>query len=191
MTDQKILVLYKSVTGFTREYAEKIAQKTGAACIPLNSATEKTLSDFDTVIFGGRLHAGTLDGFKRAKTLFQQSRASRFLVFATGACPNEAVDTIEETWRNNFSPEELAEIPHFYMQSGLRYEKMPLSDRLMMKVFCTFLNRKKNKTESERQMAAMAAGSFDISSEIYIAPLLEALVNSRNVDPDANLKEAK
>ncbi len=177
MNAQKILILYKSVTGFTKEYAVTIAGKTNAACIPLKGATAKMLSDYDTVIFGGRLHAGTLDGLKQAKALFGQSSASHFFVFATGACPNQATDTIEEMWRNQFSPAELTEIPHFYMQAGLRYENMPLIDRLMMKGLRSFLNRKKDLTESERQMASMIAGSFDISSEAYIAPLLEALEN--------------
>lgn len=178
MTDQKILILYKSVTGFTKEYAEKLANKTGAACIPLKGATAEALSGFDTVVFGGRLHAGTLDGLKRAKALFGQSRANRFLVFATGACPNEATATIEEMWHNNFSPAELSEIPHFYMQAGLRYENMPPIDRLMMKGLRSFLAKKKEKNESERQMEAMIAGSFDISSEKYLAPLLDALDSS-------------
>lgn len=175
MTKPKIVVVYKSVTGFTREYSEKIAQRTGAALLPLKSATARSLSDFDTVIFGGRMHAGTLDGLKQAKALFAQSSASRLLLFATGACPNEAQDTIAEMWRNNLTPAELAEIPHFYMQGGLRYEKMPLGDRLMMKMFSSVMNRKKDKTDAERQMAAMIGKSFDISSDLYMTPLLKAL----------------
>lgn len=33
------------------------------------------------------------------------------------------------------------------MQSGLRYEKMPLGDKLMMKAFAAMVTRKKDKSE--------------------------------------------
>lgn len=172
---KKVLILYKSVTGFTKEYAEWIAQETGAALMDLKQAEKEPLSGFDTIVFGGRLHAGTIDGLKKAKRLFWQSGAARFFLFATGAMPKEATDIIEEMWRNNLSPTELSEFPHFYMQGGLRYEKMPLSDRLMMKAFRFMMQKKKNKNEADRQMAQAIAGSYDISSKEHIAPLIAAM----------------
>ncbi len=48
------------------------------------------MSNVDIVIFGSRMHAGTVDGLKRQGKLFMQSKASQFIVFfATGAMPNE------------------------------------------------------------------------------------------------------
>ena len=171
----KILVVYKSITGFTREYAEMIAQEIDCTLMDFKKVTVETMSDFDTVIFGGRMHAGSVDGLKKAKELWKQSKASKFMVFATGATPNEAGSVIEEMWSNNLSADELLNIPHFYMQSGLRYEKMPFSDRLMMKVFCMMMDRKKDKNEYEKQFEGVISSSYDISSKEYIAPLVEAL----------------
>ncbi len=172
MMNKKVLVVYKSVTGFTKEYAEMIAQEMDCTLTDCKEITAETMSDFDMVIFGGRMHAGMVDGLKHAKELFQQSKASQFIVFATGAMPNEAGGVIEEMWSNNLSTEELAAIPHFYMQSGLRYEKMPLSDKLMIKLFYFMMKKKKDKNEYERQIERGISGSYDISSKEYIMPLL-------------------
>lgn len=172
---KKILVVYKSVTGFTKKYAEWIAQETKATLMDIKKAAKEPISGFDTIIFGGRMHAGTVDGLKEARQLFKQSGAAHFLIFATGAMPNEATDIIEEMWSKNLTPKELSKIPHFYMQAGLCYEKMPLSDKLMMKVFSFIMGKKKAKTEADRQTAQAIAGSYNISSKEYIAPLIAAL----------------
>lgn len=189
MSSKKVLTVYKSVTGFTKEYAEMIARETGCALMDLKKATAEILSDFDTVIFGGRLHAGTIDGLKRARELFQQSKASQFIVYTTGATPNTVHDIIDEMWRNNLSPEELLKIPHFYMQSGLRYERMPLTDKLMMKMFYTMIKKKKDKSEYEKQMEKAITGSCDFSSKEYIIPLL-AILKSEDEEKEQKIHAA-
>ncbi len=165
---KKIMIVYKSVTGFTKEYAQMIAQELDCSLIDFKNVTAQMMSEVDIVIFGSRMHAGMVDGLKKAKQLFAQSKASQFIVFATGAMPNEEKDTIDEMWKNNFTSEELQQIPHFYMQGGLRYEKMPFFDKMMMK-------KKKNKNEKEQQLADIITTSYDISSKSYIMPLIEAL----------------
>lgn len=180
---EKILVVYKSVTGFTREYAEMVIHSLSGKCdctlLDIKNATAEKMSEYSTVIFGGRLHAGTVDGLKKAKQLFGESKASQFIVFATGAMPNSEESTIAEMWENNLSLEELSDIPHFYMQGGLRYERMPFPDKMMMKAFSGVmkmkLKKKKDKNESERQFEQMIAGSYDISDEKFIRPLVEFL----------------
>ncbi|MDO4273074.1 MAG: flavodoxin domain-containing protein [Eubacteriales bacterium] len=179
MMNNKVLVVYKSISGFTRKYAEMISQEIDCTLMDFKEVNETTMSNFDTVIFGGRLHAGTVDGLKNAKKLFMQSKASQFVVYATGAMPNESTKVIEEMWGNNLSPEELSDIPHFYMQGGISYERLPLSDKLMMKIFSAMLNKKKDKTEDEKQMAQAISGSYDISSKDYIMPLISSLKSGR------------
>lgn len=174
MTNKKVLVVYKSVTGFTKDYAEMIAQEIDCTLIDFKKVTAEIMSNFNIVIFGGRIHAGTVDGLKRAKELFRQSKASQFIVYATGAML-DVKDIIEEMWGNNFSPAELVEIPHFYMQGGLRYERMPFADKMMMKVFYIMLKKKKDKNEYEKEAVKAISGSYDLSSKEYIRPLLAVL----------------
>lgn len=173
--NDRMLVIYKSVTGFTKQYAEWIAEELDCAAMELKDVSAETISGYETVIFGGRFHAGAVDGLKKVKGLFAAGPAAKLVVFATGATLNTAEDMIEEAWRNNFTPDELERIPHFYMQSGLRYEKMPLGDRLMMKVFAAMVKRKKDKTDYEKAMEQALGGSYDLSSREYIKPLISYL----------------
>ncbi len=178
-----ILITYKSVTGFTRDYAEMIAgslnKDNNCALMDLKEVTAEGMSGFDTVIFGGRMHAGTVDGLKKAKELYGNSKASRFIVFATGAMPNIAESTIEEMWRNNLTGAELSDFPHFYMQGGLWYERMPFMEKILMKTFAGIMKRKmkkkKDKDEMDRQFEEMIAKSYDISDKEYIRPLVECV----------------
>lgn len=170
--NNQILVVYKSVTGFTKQYADWIAEELDCAALELKDVSAKTMSGYDTVIFGGRFHAGLVDGLKKAKGLFAESTAGELVVFATGASLNNAEDMIAEAWKNNFTPDELERVPHFYMQSGLRYEKMPFGDKLMMKVFAAMVKRRKDKSEYEKAMEKALGNSYDLSSREYIGPLV-------------------
>ena len=85
-----ILVTYKSVTGFTKEYAEIIAKELDCRIMDFKEVSKETMSGFDTVIFGGRFHAGSVDGLKKAKELFKESKAKNFIIFATGATPKRS-----------------------------------------------------------------------------------------------------
>lgn len=167
---QPILVTYRSVTGFTQQYAQWIAEALGGACRPLADLSKDGMAAYGTVIFGGRFHAGSVDGLKQAKALAAACQVPRFLVFATGATPAAAQDQISAAWAANLTPEEAARIPHFYFPGGLRYEAMPLGDKLMMKAFSAMLRRKKNKTPDEQAMAEAITASYDLSAREHIAP---------------------
>lgn len=171
----KMIVIYKSSTGFTKKYAEWIAEELDCDIAEFRSATASLLKGYDTVVFGSRAHAGRIDGYKKAQEMFRKSQARRFLLFVTGAMPKDGGEVLELFWRENLTPEEIREIPHFYMPGGLCYEKMSLSDRMMMKAFAAMMKKKKDKTPEDKEMAKMIAGSYDISDRTYIEPLVSAL----------------
>lgn len=171
----KILVTYKSVTGFTENYARMIKDELDCELIPFKNISSEKMAEFEIVIFGGRFHAGKVEGLDEARKLFKESRSKYFIVFATGATPNSSEEIINDMWKNNFSEDELRETAHFYMQSGLRYEKMPFLDKMMMKVFAAIVKRKKDKSEYEKVFENSISASHDISSKEYIEPLINYL----------------
>lgn len=175
----KIIVIYKSSTGFTKKYAEMIAEEMKCALADYNTMTEETLSEYDTIVFGSRAHAGMIDGYKRAREKLAKGGAKQLVLFVTGATPDTEKAVIDEFWNRNLTPQELSDIPHFYMQSGLCYEKMSFSDRLMMKVFVSMLKKKKDKEPYEKDFEKVITGSYDISSREYIRPLVAYLKKER------------
>ena len=54
----KILIIYKSKTGFTKKYAEWIREETDAEIIPFKRKNKVTLNLYDTIIFGAPFTRG-------------------------------------------------------------------------------------------------------------------------------------
>ncbi len=168
----KTVVVYKSKTGFTKRYAEWIAEELKADLLDAKMFSKNMIQVYDCIVYGGSIHAGKVQGLEKIKAMFDEKTVTKLVVFATGAAP-EMKDLIENTWKANFTEEELKTIPHFYMQAGLNYENMSPGDRLLMKAFAKMLDSKKNKTPEEEGTAKAIKASYDISSREYIKPLVE------------------
>lgn len=166
------IVIYRSKTGFTKRYAQWIAEELGCKAADDRAIRHLDLDGFDFVIYGGGVHAGRIAGLSRIKKQFQ-NRKSMLIVFATGATPFEAADEIEKMMQNNFADNT---IPHFYMPSGLCFEKIGAVDKAVMKAFAKMLSKKNNKSAVEKGTASAISESYDISDKRYIKPLIQKLM---------------
>ncbi len=170
-TSMKTIVVYKSKTGFTKKYAEWIQEATKFDIANYDNASKASLSAYDLIVFGSRIHAGKIDGLKKIKELLPDH--ARLVVYATGATPIEAEDVIRAIMKASFTEEELLAIPHFYMPAGLNYENMNIGDKLIMKALAKMLGNKKDKSSVEAGCEQAIGHSYDISSREYIVPLLD------------------
>ena len=64
------------------------------------------------------------------------------------------------------------------MPGGLCYERMSLTDRLMMKTMAKMMKKKKDKTPQELEMERAISSSYDISDKAYAEPLIDFLNHS-------------
>ena len=174
----KAIVIYKTKTGFTKKYAEWICEELKCEISNYRNLDQSSLDSYDFIIYGSRIHAGKIDGLKNIKKMLQNNKRSKLIVFATGATPSEVKDSINKIWEANFSEQELKTIPHFYMQSGLNYEKMGTVDHLIMKSLAKILSRKNKKNLEESGCQQAIVKSHDISSIKYIEPLVRFIKNS-------------
>lgn len=165
----KTIVIYNSQTGFTKQYAQWIAQELQCDSISLQRINEIALSEFDTIIFGSWCHAGRIKKLNWVFDELKKDANKNYVVFAVGASPMNSPD-VEKTMEQNIPKNSI--IKGFYFQGGLNYEKMNLSSRAMMKLFSSMLKKKKDATESEKKMAEMVSRSYDISDKRFIVPLL-------------------
>lgn len=172
----KILVTYSSKTDFTKRYAEIIEKEVDCYLADFEEITVEKMSEFDVVVYGGGIYAGVINGFKKAKDLFDKSSAEKLIVFATGGTPNEVAKKTDVIWKKNLKEEELLSIPHFYMQSGICYEKMSFTNRTLMKMMSNVLSKKKNKDSLEEGFEQAIRSSYDILSKEYAEPLINLLL---------------
>lgn len=170
----KTIVIYNSQTGFTKRYAEWIAEAAGADCLALAEAKKKNLAAYDAIVFGGWACAGGISKLGWFKSNIDKWGDQKLIVFCVGASPIESPE-IEPALKKNFREPEFKRVNVFYCPGGLRYEKMSVPSKFMMKMFVKTLQAKKDKTEAEQEMVKMIATSYDISDKKYIEPILECL----------------
>lgn len=79
------LVVCKSSTVFSKRYAERIAEKLGPDVLPLERKAAIDLSKYDTLVYGGGIMAGRIQGVK----FFIENRPKfkQAFLFACGASP--------------------------------------------------------------------------------------------------------
>lgn len=170
----KTIVIYNSQTGFTKRYAEWIAEAAGADCLTFSTAKKKDLTSYEAIIFGGWACAGGISKIRWFKSHMDQWTDKKLIVFCVGGSPLDNPD-IEPALKQNFSETERKKVNVFYCPGGFDYEKMSVSSKLMMKMFLNMLKGKKEKTEAEQVMIKMISSSYDISDKKYIKPILQCL----------------
>lgn len=168
------IIIYRSKTGFTERYAKWIAEALSADLLPYERRESADFSRYDTVVYGGGFHAGTINGLAWLKKQLPTLRGKKIAVFCTGATPAESPMAAQALSRN-FTPEEQKVIRAFYLQSGLNYEKMGAADKLLMSLFRKMMSGKKEKNGEEAAMGDAIQQSYDVCSRDKIQPLVEYL----------------
>ena len=173
----KTLIIYTSQTGFTKRYAEWLADRMNGDLLDLKEARKKAPAFFETyhsIVYGGWAMAGNAMGAKwfLEKSVYWNNK--RIAIFCVGASPNSNPD-LEEALHNMLTDEQRTRMKAFYCQGGINYERMTLPYKLAMRWFVSSLKKKKNPGEKEKAMASMLSSSYDVSDMKYIDPIVKYL----------------
>lgn len=174
----RTLVIYKSNTGFVKKYAEWISQELSADMIEVSMVNPSMLSLYDTIIYGGSLHAVGIIGINFLKKNLDKLREKKVIVFATGATPYRE-ETIKEVCDKNFTLEEQEYINFFYLRGGFDFSKLKLLDKFLMTILWIKIKMKKQSelTPDEKGMLASYNKPADFTKKEYIKRLVDC-VNS-------------
>lgn len=169
MNSKKIIVLYKSKTGFSKKYAHWIAETLNCDIASLDKFDILDIGNYDLVIFGGGIYAERINGISFIKKNWPVLEKKKIIVFATGATPPMPKE-IERVKKDNI-PQDM-DIEFFYFQSGLNYAKMSIANKLLIRVFRSALKAKKDKTAVEQAILDAIENSYDYSDISQIEPLI-------------------
>lgn len=173
----KTLIIYTSQTGFTKKYADWLAQKTGGDLLDLKDAQKKNdafFEGFEAIVYGGWVMAASVVKVKWFLNRAASWKGKKLAIYCVGGSPNDNPD-VEVMLKNMLTDEQREYIRAFYCQGGFNYERMNAPSRLAMKMFVSALKKKKDPTEEEKIMTEMVAKSYDISDEKYLEPVIEYL----------------
>lgn len=162
---KNVLVLYKSKTGFSEQYARWIAEELECDLEDLRSFEKSNLENYSLIVYGGGLYAGVINGIGKVKRWMREHPHKTWVVFATGATPDK--QRYEELiFKTNFRKGEVRPSHFYYLLSGLNYERMGLLNRLLMSLFARIAAKKQGTILPQRQT------SVDLSSRSYLEDLL-------------------
>ncbi|RDB61246.1 hypothetical protein C1878_12225 [Gordonibacter sp. 28C] len=167
------IVVYASQTGFTRRYAEWIAEELGCDAVPVEQADGVDAGAFEVVVFGGWFHAGGLVGMKWLKRAREAHPGARFVAFAVGATPTEWTDMVDEAMGREFPSPEFDGVPRFYLRGGFAYERLSMPNKLAMKLFFKMQEKQAATDPRAAEMLEGMRGGFDATDRAAVAPVIE------------------
>ena len=174
----KTLIIYTSQTGFTKKYAEWLAEKMSGDLLELKDARKKPaeyFEDYDAICYGGWVMAENIVKVKWFLEKAADWKNKRLAVFCVGGSPNDNPD-IDVFLKKALTEEQKKYIKLFYCQGGFNYEKMNGPSRIAMKMFVSALKKKKDLTEEEKFAVEKMSSSYDISDIKYIEPIVSYLL---------------
>ena len=139
----KTLVIYQSSTGFTQKYANWIAEELSSEAKELKKVTLNDLQNADRIIFGGWIMGGMIMGLDKIRKM----NPKNLVVFAVGASADR-----EENRKNLITQNNLSDIPLYYFEGGLAFERMKFLPRTVLKMMGKSIAKKENKTPQDIEM---------------------------------------
>jgi len=119
----KSIVVYSSLSGHTKQYAEWISQEVGSDCISVESADIEKLSQF-----GSHVRFGDITHRKRFAELSKNLK--KVIVFVVGGAPAEPNPVLPSIFKKiHKSIPQSASVPQFYFQGGLYRDGLPEEER--------------------------------------------------------------
>lgn len=171
---KSILLIYKTKTGFTKHYADWIAEDIFCKTVSFEKVKTSDINDHDVIIYGAGMHAGHILGINEFKKKVTGLLNKKVVIFATGAAPLKD-EIIAEIKKNNFTENERESVVFFYFESGINYDKMGIADKTIMKIYSNVLKLKNNKSEIETGTSMAILTSYDHSSKEYTKSLVTYL----------------
>lgn len=134
-------IVYTSKTGFTRQYARLLAEKTGLSAYPLDEAISK-LPRGSEILYLGWIHASRIKGYSRAAKCF-----SVCAVCGVGLC--DTGTTVEQVGKASSIP---AELPLFTLQGGFDRGKLKGFDKFLISMLTKGLSAQKQRSPQDERM---------------------------------------
>ncbi|MDE7290147.1 MAG: flavodoxin domain-containing protein [Oscillospiraceae bacterium] len=166
----KTIVVYKSKYGYTKKYAQWIAESLG--CDIKENASLADVTGYDTIIYGGGIYAGSINGVKFITKNLGKLAGKKLVLFAVGSNAGRP-EELEVFWKKALGETVSKQVPHFYLRGGFDYGKTGGVDRFMMNMLKKFLLKKDTLTEDEKGLLAAYDTPFDCTDRQNLAKMLK------------------
>lgn len=169
------VVIYKSQYGSTKHYAAWIAEALSCEMYDLDEMKKIDFSKYETIIFGGRVMAGSIQGLKTMLKEYVNFKNKEFVVFSVSLTGPEDEKWMEDMIHKNLSDELLKTIKVFNFQGSIDLKQLKLSHKIIMKGIISGIKKKKEEERSELEVKLLEAEDKELNLEnkSFIEPLLD------------------
>ena len=179
---KKIVVIYESKYGFTKRYAQWIAEELHCPLFERKTLDPQQLHTYDVIIYGGGLYAGGMSGlkqFSKNQIIFSDKQ---LILFTCGlADPNnpENIATIRRSLAKILQPEMRSRTQIFHLRGGIDYARLTLVHRSMMSMLRKALMKKDANSlrEEDRQLLDTYGKHVDFTDRASIQPLIQYVMS--------------
>jgi menaquinone-dependent protoporphyrinogen IX oxidase len=172
--NNNIVVIYQSMTGFTKNYATWLAEELHCDLREGNKVSVKDLKAYDTIIYGGGMYHIGIKGVKLITKNYDKLKDKKLIVFAVGATPVRA-ETTEYIRQTNIPAEQYDRIQFFYLRGGFNYNKLSPFYKLLMILLKIKLKHVKNPDADQKGMLASYTHPLDLINKKNLLPILESV----------------
>lgn len=175
----KIVVVYKSKYGSTKKYAEWVSSELKADLFDYSQIKSEVLSEYSTIIYGGGLYAGGINGISLITKNFQNIKDKNLIVFTVGLAGTDNKEIFKPIIEKS-CPEEVREmIKFFHFRGGINYKELTFIHKSMMAMLKSMVSNKKPEeiNEEDQMMLDTYGDKVDFTDKKYISSLIE-YVNS-------------
>ncbi len=170
----KTIVVYKSKYGYTKRYAEWIAEELG--CDIKENAALGDILGYDMIICGGGCYAGTINGSKLITKNLARLSEKKLILFAVGSSSGADKDIVP-FWEKNLTAEQRQAVAHFYLRGGFDYGRLGSADKLLMNMLKSHLKKIKDPDEETRGLLAAYDTPVDFTDNERLTELLKYVKN--------------
>lgn len=176
------LIVYNSITGYTKRYVDIIGEALGCDAVPLKKAKPRLMYGYDRVIYMGGVRDNTIVGYNKINKVVEYLYLKIVVVGVGMLPPNKdrakrvKAATVPTTYEDF--------IPVFYLQGGFDYNKLSKSAQMVYRLALQQRQAIRGLgAEDEFLLSAMEA-PIDFVSEANAAELIRFL-NGEEVQESA------
>lgn len=180
--EKRVLVVYNTITGFSKTYATWIHEELGGELMSLDDLRaaikkgEVALGSYDLICFGAGIRMSIIRGFNVFRKLLKDAGVlgqGKVIVWANGGTPQH----LERDWKSaarTFTRNELAkeEYAYFYLEGGVRYEGLNPLEKNLLKLFSKRVQKYRDRGEWAVAVADNIAEGYDHTNKDALTPLL-------------------
>lgn len=168
------IVIYKSVYGSTKTYAQWIAEDLGCEAVDAEDIKVSDLEKYDTIIYGGGLYAEKINGISLITKNFEKLKSKKLIVYTTGLTPPDCREYYDKMIiENTFTPDMLKHIKVYNFVGKMIMSELTLAHRTAIKALKKFMQSKKELSELETLLLQLCELDGDYTDRDSIKELVE------------------